>query len=197
MSARILLVDNYDSFTFNLAQAFQILGAEVEVVRNDVITVEEAVARAPTHLVVSPGPGTPERAGISRGVIAAFLDRVPILGVCLGHQSLVQVLGGQIVRAPALMHGKASFVTHDGRGIYAGLENPLEVGRYHSLIADADTIPDVLEVTCRTDDGIVMGVRHRFQPVEGVQFHPESVLTPSGQALLANFVALTSAAHTP
>ncbi|MCB9673777.1 MAG: aminodeoxychorismate/anthranilate synthase component II [Alphaproteobacteria bacterium] len=186
---RVLLIDNYDSFTFNLAQAFQILGAEVEVFRNDALTVEQAKERAPTHLVVSPGPGNPDSAGVSLAMLAGFLGVVPILGVCLGHQALVQVLGGRIVRAPHLMHGKASLVQHDGRTIYEGLPNPLEVGRYHSLIAEEASLPGVLEVTCRTDDGLIMGVRHREHAAEGVQFHPESVLTPQGDALLARFLA--------
>ncbi|MEZ4319294.1 MAG: aminodeoxychorismate/anthranilate synthase component II [Myxococcota bacterium] len=187
-SARVLLIDNYDSFTFNLAQAFQILGAEVQVFRNDALTVEQARALGPTHLVISPGPGDPDAAGVSLAMIEGFLGVVPILGVCLGHQSLVQVLGGRIVRAPQLMHGKASPVEHDGRTLYAGLPNPLEVGRYHSLIAESASLPDVLEVSCRTADGVVMGVRHREHRAEGVQFHPESVLTPDGDALLANFL---------
>jgi anthranilate synthase/aminodeoxychorismate synthase-like glutamine amidotransferase len=190
VSARILLIDNYDSFTFNLSQAFQVLGAKVQVVRNDQITVDEARALAPTHLVISPGPGTPDDAGVSLAMLEAFLGEIPLLGVCLGHQSLVQVLGGRIVRAKQLMHGKASGVEHDGKTLYAGLSNPLEVGRYHSLVADPPALPDVLEVTSRTADGVVMGVRHREHRAEGVQFHPESVLTPEGDALLANFLAL-------
>ncbi len=190
MSAEILLIDNYDSFTFNLSQAFQVLGARVHVVRNDQITVEQARDLAPTHLVVSPGPGTPDSAGVSMALLEAFLGEIPLLGVCLGHQSLVQVLGGRIVRAEQLMHGKASFVEHDGKTLYAGLPQPLEVGRYHSLVADPPTLPEVLEVTARTTDGVVMGVRHRTLAAEGVQFHPESVLTPQGDALLANFLGL-------
>jgi anthranilate synthase/aminodeoxychorismate synthase-like glutamine amidotransferase len=187
---RVLLIDNYDSFTFNLAQAFQILGAEVQVFRNDALTVDEARQLDPTHLVVSPGPGNPDAAGVSLAMLEGFLGVIPLLGVCLGHQSLVQVLGGRIVRAPQLVHGKASPVRHDGRTIYAGLPNPLEVGRYHSLIAEESSIPAVLEVTCRTEDGLVMGVRHREHAAEGVQFHPESVLTPQGDALLGNFLEL-------
>jgi len=185
---RVLLIDNYDSFTFNLAQAFQVLGAEVQVFRNDVLTVEEARALQPTHLVISPGPGMPDSAGGSLAMIEGFLGKLPILGVCLGHQALVQVLGGRIVRAPQLMHGKASGVSHDGRTLYTGLPHPLEVGRYHSLIAESPSLPKVLEVCCQTDDGIVMGVRHREHRAEGVQFHPESVLTPDGDALLDNFL---------
>jgi anthranilate synthase/aminodeoxychorismate synthase-like glutamine amidotransferase len=189
MSARILLIDNYDSFTYNLVQAFLVLGAKVDVYRNDVISVEEAEASAPTHLVISPGPGRPDDAGVSLAMIAAFAGKIPVLGVCLGHQSIVQHFGGEIVSAGSLMHGKTSLVDHDNKGLFAGLPNPLEVGRYHSLAANRSKVPDTLTVTARTTDGEIMGVRHRDVSVVGVQFHPESVLTPDGPALLANFLA--------
>jgi anthranilate synthase/aminodeoxychorismate synthase-like glutamine amidotransferase len=185
---RLLLVDNYDSFTYNLVQAFLVLGAEVLVHRNDEITVEQARALAPTHLCISPGPGTPRDAGVSMRMIEAFAGRVPVFGVCLGHQSLVEVFGGRVVRAPRLMHGKTSMVTHDGLGLFRGLPNPLQAGRYHSLIAQRDSLPAELVITSWTDAGEIMGVRHRDLPLEGVQFHPESVLTPSGPALMANFI---------
>jgi anthranilate synthase/aminodeoxychorismate synthase-like glutamine amidotransferase len=184
----VLLIDNYDSFTYNLVQSFLVLGAEVIVHRNDQITVDEALQLEPTHLVISPGPGRPEDAGVSLDMIAAFQNSVPILGVCLGHQSLVQHFGGRIVSAARLMHGKTSQIEHDGKVLYAGLPQPCEVGRYHSLAAERDSIPEVLEVTARTAGGEIMGVRHRELPVEGVQFHPESVLTPDGDRLLENFL---------
>lgn len=185
---KVLLIDNYDSFTFNLAQAFQVVGAEVVVFRNDAITLDEARALEPTHLVISPGPGRPDDAGISLKAIETFLGKIPLLGVCLGHQSLAQVLGGMIVRAPTLMHGKSSFITHDGRTVYEGLPNPVEVGRYHSLIAEEQSLPEALEITARTEEGVVMGVRHTSLAAEGVQFHPESVLTPQGDRMLENFL---------
>jgi anthranilate synthase/aminodeoxychorismate synthase-like glutamine amidotransferase len=187
---RLLLIDNYDSFTYNLVQAFMILGAEVLVHRNDAITVEAAAALAPTHLCISPGPGTPREAGVSMRMIAAFAGRVPVLGVCLGHQSMVEVWGGEVVRAGRLMHGKVSLVEHEGAGVFAGLPRPFAAGRYHSLIARPESMPDVLEVTARTREGEIMGARHRELVVEGVQFHPESILTPDGPALLGNFLAL-------
>jgi len=185
---RLLLVDNYDSFTYNLVQAFLVLGADVRVHRNDEITVEAARAIEPTHLCISPGPGTPAEAGLSEDMIRAFAGRIPVLGVCLGHQALVEVYGGTIVRADRLMHGKTSNVLHDGRGVFAGLPSPLLAGRYHSLIAKRDALPDALEVTAWTEEGEVMGVRHRSLPIEGVQFHPESILTPDGPKLLGNFL---------
>jgi anthranilate synthase/aminodeoxychorismate synthase-like glutamine amidotransferase len=188
MSAKILLIDNYDSFTYNLVQAFLGMGAEVDVYRNDAISVEQALAKDHTHLVISPGPGTPRDAGISMRMIQAFAGRRPIFGVCLGHQSLVEVFGGKVVRASRLMHGKVSPVTHDGRGLYAGVRQDFEAGRYHSLIADPASIPAVLDVTARTAEGEIMGVRHKSLPIEGVQFHPESVLTPDGPILMANFL---------
>jgi anthranilate synthase/aminodeoxychorismate synthase-like glutamine amidotransferase len=192
-STRLLLIDNYDSFTYNLVQAFMVLGAEVLVHRNDQISVDEARALAPTHLCISPGPGTPHDAGVSMQMIAAFAGQVPVLGVCLGHQSLVEVFGGKVVRAARLMHGKTSSVHHDGRGILAGLPEPFEAGRYHSLIAQPQSLPDVLEVSARTDEGEIMAVRHRTLSVEGVQFHPESVLTPQGPLLMENFLRQRSA----
>ena len=191
-SPRVLLIDNYDSFTYNLVQAFLVLGAEVIVHRNDQITVDEARALAPTHLVISPGPGRPDDAGVSLDMIAAFASEIPVLGVCLGHQSLVQHFGGEIISAQRLMHGKTSVIEHDGKGLFAGLPQPCEIGRYHSLAADRNNIPDTLQVTARTANGEIMGVRHRELPVEGVQFHPESVLTPEGDQLLGNFLALSA-----
>ena len=185
---RMLLIDNYDSFTYNLVQAFAAHGADVQVYRNDAITVEAALALEPTHLVISPGPGRPEDAGVSLEMIGAFAGVVPVLGVCLGHQSIVQHYGGDIVRAERLMHGKTSMVEHDGETIFEGVPNPFEVGRYHSLCAQAESLPAELVVTAKTDRGEIMGVRHRTLAVEGVQFHPESVLTPSGDILMANFM---------
>ena len=185
---RLLLIDNYDSFTYNLVQAFLVLGADVIVYRNDAIAVEEARALAPSHLCISPGPGTPYDAGVSMDMIRAFAGHVPVLGVCLGHQSIVEVFGGKVVRAGRLMHGKTSWVEHDGRGLFADLPQPCEVGRYHSLIAAPQTLPAQLTVTARTAEGEIMGVRHRALAVEGVQFHPESILTPQGPRLLGNFL---------
>jgi anthranilate synthase/aminodeoxychorismate synthase-like glutamine amidotransferase len=191
MSVRLLLIDNYDSFTYNLVQAFLMLGAEVEVFRNDAITTAEALARAPTHVVISPGPGNPQEAGVSMDMIRAFAGRVPVLGVCLGHQSLVEVFGGRVVRAGRLMHGKVSPVVHDGRGVFTGLSSPMQAGRYHSLLAETTSMPAELEVSARTAEGEIMGVRHRQHAIEGVQFHPESVLTPEGPALMGNFLKMT------
>ena len=187
---RMLLIDNYDSFTYNLVQAFAALGVDVLVYRNDMITVEAALQLEPTHLVISPGPGHPADAGVSLDMIAAFAERVPVLGVCLGHQSLVHHFGGDIVRADRLMHGKTSMAKHDGTTLFDGLPQPLEVGRYHSLCAKHETLPDMLEVTAETDSGEIMGVRHKELPLEGVQFHPESVLTPEGDRLMANFLRM-------
>jgi anthranilate synthase/aminodeoxychorismate synthase-like glutamine amidotransferase len=185
---RLLLVDNYDSFTYNLVQAFLVLGADVRVHRNDSLSLDEALALAPSHLCVSPGPGTPSEAGISKDLIRAFAGRIPVLGVCLGHQAVVEVYGGSVVRAERLMHGKTSGIEHDGRGLFQGLPNPFEAGRYHSLIARKDCVPESLEITAWTPEGEVMGVRHRELAVEGVQFHPESILTPQGPRLLAAFL---------
>ena len=188
---RLLLVDNYDSFTYNLVQAFLVLGADVLVHRNDAITIEQAQALQPTHLCISPGPGTPRDAGVSMDMIRAFAGQIPVLGVCLGHQSIVEVFGGDVVRAGRLMHGKVSPVQHDAKGVFAGAPQPMEVGRYHSLIAKPETLPSILAVTARTAEGEIMGVRHRELNVEGVQFHPESVLTPAGPLLMGNFLQFT------
>ena len=190
MSVRLLLVDNYDSFTYNLVQAFLVLGAEVEVHRNDEITVEQALARAPTHVCISPGPGTPYDAGVSMDIIRAFAGKVPVLGVCLGHQSITEVFGGKVVRNSRLMHGKTSPVNHDGLGVFAGLPQPMLVGRYHSLVAKPESLPACLQVTATTAEGEIMGLRHTELVVEGVQFHPESVLTPEGPQLLGNFLRM-------
>jgi len=189
---RMLLIDNYDSFTYNLVQAFAAHGAEVLVYRNDRITVEEGLALKPTHLVISPGPGRPDDAGVSLDMIAAFAGVAPVLGVCLGHQSIVQQQGGEIVRAERLMHGKTSTIRHDGKTLFEGISQPFVVGRYHSLCARTDSLPDTLEITAETDDGVIMGVRHKTLQVEGVQFHPESVLTPEGETLLTNFMRMES-----
>ena len=188
MKVRLLLIDNYDSFTYNLVQAFLVLGAEVSVYRNDALTPSEALSLAPTHLCISPGPGTPYDAGVSMDMIRAFMGSIPVLGVCLGHQSIVEVLGGKVVRAGRLMHGKTSLVRHDGSALFAGLPQPCEVGRYHSLIAAPESLPASLTVSARTDEGEIMAVRHRTLAVEGVQFHPESILTPDGPRLLQNFL---------
>lgn len=185
----ILLIDNYDSFTFNLAQYFGELGAPPEVRRNDEITLGDVEAMGPDRIVISPGPGRPEAAGISVDVIKRFGPAVPLLGVCLGHQGIGIAFGGAVVRAAELMHGKVSSVHHDGRGVFRGISQPFTAGRYHSLVV-AEPVPDVLEVTARTDDGTVMGVRHRTHPVHGVQFHPESVLTGEGRQVLRNFLEL-------
>lgn len=185
---RLLLIDNYDSFTYNLVQAFQIEGAEVHVHRNDAIDVSAAQALQPTHVCISPGPGTPAAAGISMQIIQAFAGKVPVFGVCLGHQAIVEAFGGAVVRAGRLMHGKTSIISHDGEGLFRALPEPCEVGRYHSLIAQPDRVPSCLRVTAQTAEGEIMGVRHREWQVEGVQFHPESVLTPEGQRLMVNFL---------
>jgi anthranilate synthase component II len=182
----ILLVDNYDSFTYNLAHLFGELGAEVVVRRNDAIDANVAERLAPSHLVISPGPGRPGDAGASIEILRRLGPTTPTLGVCLGHQAIVEAFGGEVGQAQRLVHGKASLVNHGGEGLFTGLPNPLEAGRYHSLAATR--VPESLEVTARTDDGEVMGVRHREYPVDGIQFHPESVLTPSGRDLLATFL---------
>jgi anthranilate synthase/aminodeoxychorismate synthase-like glutamine amidotransferase len=192
---RMLLIDNYDSFTYNLVQAFAAHGAEVMVYRNDMISVDEGLALEPTHLVISPGPGRPDDAGVSLQMITAFAGKVPVLGVCLGHQSIVQQQGGKIVRAEQLMHGKTSSITHDGKSIFEGISEPFEVGRYHSLCAESESLPDTLEVTAQTDSGVIMGVRHQSLQLEGVQFHPESVLTPEGDRLMTNFMRQTNSAE--
>jgi len=184
----IVVVDNYDSFTYNLVQYLQELGAEVEVYRNDRITVDGIAARHPAAIVLSPGPKRPDDAGITLETVRAFSGRVPILGVCLGHQAIGQAFGGRVVGAPTLMHGKTSRIAHDGRTIYRGLPNPFEATRYHSLVVDPTSVPPELEVSARTEDGVIMGLRHRAHPTEGVQFHPESVLTDEGKRLLKNFL---------
>ena len=185
----ILVIDNYDSFTYNLVQLLAALGAEVEVRRNDAISANDALALAPKGVVISPGPGTPEDSGVSRDVIrAAAGARVPVLGVCLGHQAIADVYGGRICRAPVPVHGKTDDIVHDGRGLFAGIPSPFTATRYHSLCVEAESVPDVLEVQARTPDGLVMALTHRELPIFGVQFHPESVLTPEGTRLLANFL---------
>jgi len=188
VTPRLLLIDNYDSFTYNLVQAFLVLGAEVAVHRNDALTPAAARALAPSHLCISPGPGTPQDAGVSMDMIREFAGHIPVLGVCLGHQAIVAVFGGEVVRAGRLMHGKTSPMRHDGRTLFAGLPQPCEVGRYHSLIAEPASLPAVLEVSARTDEGEIMAVRHRTLSVEGVQFHPESILTPEGPRILGYFL---------
>ena len=184
----VLLVDNYDSFTYNLYQYLGELGVDAFVVRNDQITVDQAMARRPSAIVISPGPGTPDQAGITLDLIKAAAGRAAVLGVCLGHQALGQAFGGKVVRAPRLMHGKVSEVRHDGRTIFAGLPAPFTATRYHSLVVERDSVPASLEISAWTDDGIVMGLRHREYPLEGVQFHPESILTTVGKDLLRNFL---------
>lgn len=186
---RVLLIDNYDSFVYNLAQALRILGAEVVVRRNDAVTADEAVELRPTHLIVSPGPGRPETAGNSVAIISALIERVPVLGVCLGHQALVAALGGTVVRAGHMMHGKVSLIHHDGQGLFGGLPQPMEAGRYHSLVAAQDSLPATLTTSAYTREMEIMAVRHTSLPAVGVQFHPESVLTPDGDRLLENFLA--------
>ena len=184
----LLLLDNYDSFTYNVYQLLSELGAEVEVVRNDVATVGELASRNYSGVVISPGPGEPKDAGVTEELIQTMKGVVPILGVCLGHQAIGEVFGGKVVRAPKIVHGKTSGIRHDGVGIYRGLPQPFDVGRYHSLILERETLPDCLAVTAETEDGIIMGVRHKEYDVEGVQFHPESILTPEGRTLLGNFL---------
>ena len=191
MGARVLVIDNYDSFVYNLVQYLGELGAEPEVHRHDALTLDELLARAPDAVLVSPGPGRPEDAGVSMDAIAAFGEAgVPVLGVCLGHQCIGARYGGEVVRAERVMHGKTSEVAHTGVGVFAGLPSPFTATRYHSLVVDAASVPECLEVTATTVDGIVMGLRHRELPVHGVQFHPEAVLTASGHDLLRNFLAL-------
>src|SRR5439155_2594688 len=187
---KLLLIDNYDSFTYNLAQYLGELGADVEVVRNDATSVDAIAAEPPGASVISPGPCTPNEAGISMDVIRRFAGKVPILGVCLGHQCIGQVFGGKIVRAPRIMHGKTSKMFHDEKALYAGVENPFVATRYHSLVIEPASLPACLEVTCKTWEDEIMGVRHREHLVEGVQFHPESIMTTAGKALLANFLRM-------
>jgi para-aminobenzoate synthetase component II len=186
----ILVIDNYDSFTYNLVQYLGELGADVQVVRNDVITPEEIAARKPDHLLVSPGPCSPNEAGISCAAIEAFAGKIPLFGVCLGHQCLGQVYGGRVVRADRLMHGKTSPIHHTGEGVFKDMPNPFEATRYHSLIVERDSLPDCLRITAETAEGEIMGLQHVSDPVYGVQFHPESILTQNGKQMLANFLAL-------
>jgi anthranilate synthase/aminodeoxychorismate synthase-like glutamine amidotransferase len=188
----LLLLDNYDSFTYNLAQYLGELGCELLIARNDAIAMEQIAALAPSHICISPGPGTPHEAGISKQVIAHFGKRIPILGVCLGHQCIAEAYGGKVVRSSHVMHGKSSLIHHDGVSILSGLPMPFEAGRYHSLIVEADSLPSCLKVIARTDSDEIMALRHGEFPVYGVQFHPESILTPDGKKILANFLALKS-----
>jgi anthranilate synthase component II len=189
MGPRVLVIDNYDSFVYNLVQELGELGADPVVHRNDAIDIAGIRAAAPQAILISPGPGRPEDAGISDAVIRELAGEYPILGVCLGHQAIGQVFGGQIVAAPTLMHGKTSSIHHDGRGVFVGLPDPFIATRYHSLVVDPASVPDDLEVSATTSDGVIMGLRHRTLPIEGVQFHPESLLTPNGPDLLSNFLA--------
>lgn len=185
----ILVIDNYDSFTYNLVQYLGELGAEVRVVRNDEITIDEITAMQPDHLMVSPGPCSPNEAGISCAVIEEFAGKIPIFGVCLGHQCLGQVYGGRVIRADRLMHGKTSLIHHNGKGLFLDMPNPFEATRYHSLIVERNTLPDCLEITAETDMGEIMGLQHKTDAVFGVQFHPESILTQDGKKMLTNFLA--------
>jgi len=184
----ILVIDNYDSFTYNLVQYLGEMGAELEVIRNDEVTVEDILKKKPDHILISPGPCSPKEAGVSVDVIKRLAGKIPILGVCLGHQSIGYAFGGEIVRAKKLMHGKTSQIRHDGKGVFKGLPNPFQATRYHSLVIQRETLPDCLEVTATSEDGEIMGVRNKSLPVEGVQFHPESILTESGKVLLKNFL---------
>ncbi len=186
----LLMIDNYDSFTYNLVQYFGELGQDLKVFRNNKITISEIEKMQPERIVISPGPCTPKEAGVSIDVIKHFTGKIPILGVCLGHQSIGDAFGGDVIRAPYLMHGKTSMIHHDGKTIFAGLPNPFEATRYHSLIIKRETMPAVLEISAWTDDGIVMGIRHKQHKLEGVQFHPESILTTVGKELLRNFLKL-------
>jgi anthranilate synthase/aminodeoxychorismate synthase-like glutamine amidotransferase len=189
MATRVLVIDNYDSFVYNLVQELGELGADPVVHRNDAIDIDGIRAAVPDAILISPGPGRPEDAGISDAVIRELAGEYPILGVCLGHQAIGQVFGGRVVAAPTLMHGKTSPIHHDGRGVFAGLPDPFVATRYHSLVVDPASVPDELEVSATTSDGVIMGLRHRSLPIEGVQFHPESLLTPNGPDLLSNFLA--------
>ena len=189
MATRVLVIDNYDSFVYNLVQELGELGADPVVHRNDTIDVAAIREAAPDLILISPGPGRPEDAGVSLAVITELAGEIPILGVCLGHQAIGQAFGGDVVQAPTLMHGKTSAIHHDGRGVFAGLPDPFTATRYHSLVVEPSTVPEELEVTARTSDGVIMGLRHRSLAVEGVQFHPESLLTPEGPSLLSNFLA--------
>ena len=189
MGRRVLVIDNYDSFVYNLVQYLGMLGVDPMVYRHDALTLEDAIDLDPDGILISPGPGTPDDAGLSNEAILHFTGRKPVFGVCLGMQCIAQVFGGNVVRAPVIMHGKTSLIRHQGVGVFTGLPQPLEATRYHSLIVERDTVPDVLEITAETDDGLVMGLRHLDAPTEGVQFHPESILSVGGHDLLGNFVA--------
>jgi anthranilate synthase/aminodeoxychorismate synthase-like glutamine amidotransferase len=195
MAKKLLIIDNYDSFTYNLVQAFMVLDAEVMVFRNDEITLDAAQALNPTHLCISPGPGNPSEAGVSKAMIDTFAGKIPVLGVCLGHQSITEVFGGKVIRNTRLMHGKTSQITHDGMGVFTGLRNPITIGRYHSLVAESASLPADLLITAQTADHEIMGIRHRQLNVEGVQFHPESVLTPDGPAMMARFLQMSGGKH--
>ncbi len=188
----ILLIDNYDSFTYNIYQYLGCLGAKVKVVRNDAISVKDVARLKPEAIVLSPGPGTPDESGITLETISTYAGKIPILGVCLGHQSIGQAFGGKVIRAGKLMHGKTSMIKHSNKGVFKGLPNPLEVTRYHSLIVERKSLPDCLEVTATTDDGLIMGLRHKRYLVEGVQFHPESYVTQNGMDMLQNFLDLAA-----
>ena len=187
---RVVIIDNYDSFTYNLVQYFGVLGIEQRVFRNDKISVEEALALRPSKVLISPGPCTPNEAGKSIPIIEAFADKVPILGVCLGHQSIGQYFGGNIVRADRLMHGKTSVVKHNGKGIFAGIPNEIRIARYHSLIIEQESFPDILQIVAETDEGEIMACHHRERPIWGLQFHPESIATQNGMDILKNFINL-------
>jgi anthranilate synthase/aminodeoxychorismate synthase-like glutamine amidotransferase len=191
MSSRVLVVDNYDSFVYNLVQYLGELGAVPMVYRHDALSLAEVRELAPDAVLVSPGPGRPEDAGVSNELIRELGAELPVLGVCLGHQCIGQVFGGRVVRAPQVMHGKTSWISHDGQGVFAGLPEPFEATRYHSLVVDRDGLPDVLQITAEAEDGTIMGLRHRELPIEGVQFHPESILTVGGHQLLRNFLSRT------
>ncbi|MCH6580149.1 MAG: aminodeoxychorismate/anthranilate synthase component II [Nitrospinae bacterium] len=186
----ILMIDNYDSFTYNLVQYMGELGAELEVYRNDRISIDEIEKQAPSKIVISPGPCTPSKAGISKEVVRHFAGKIPLLGVCLGHQSVAEAFGGDIIKARKLMHGKTSMIQHDGKTVFQGLPNPFEATRYHSLVVNRKTLPDCFEITAESDDGEIMGIRHKELVIEGVQFHPESILTIHGKDLLKNFIDL-------
>lgn len=188
----LLVIDNYDSFTYNLVQYLGELGADPTVRRNDEVTVDEIAAMRPSRIVISPGPGTPDSAGVTLDVLKQFAGVVPILGVCLGHQAMGQAFGGKVIRAPYLMHGKTSAITHDGRSIFEGVENPFIATRYHSLIVEESSLPACLQISARTSDGLIMGLRHREFICEGVQFHPESILTQAGMSLLRNFLKISA-----
>lgn len=186
----ILLIDNYDSFTYNLYQYVAELGYEVKVIRNDEIPVEDIATLNPTHIILSPGPGTPKEAGMTLNVIKMYKGKIPLLGVCLGHQSIGEAFGGDVVHAPILMHGKTSLILHNGKGVFANIPNPFRATRYHSLIVKEETLPAELEITARTEDGLIMGLRHKTMNIHGVQFHPESILTEHGKPLLRNFLEI-------